>query len=263
MDLHGPGVESSEAPLFPSREAARASLAPLLAVAGLMLEALRLRARVTGVTRARELLIDSIAHDLRNPLNTFAMSAGLLRDDLEGEPIDAAHGVSLIARMERATARMQALIEDLTEASRVDARAVDYNLRDELPSKLIRDAVGAVRTERGPRITFDPGEDRAWVRADRARTLKVLAKLIDFTCKLTGEGGTIHLSCAGDGEVVRFTTRAVGPAGTPLPLPAEGRGGLALLIARGLVEGQGGALTVDDDDGVRLVFTLPVAPRSG
>src|SRR5687767_14767669 len=84
-----------------------------------------------SATRAREALLASVAHDLRNPLNTFAMSAGLLRDDLESGDLDRNRAVGLLARMERASNRMQVLIEELLEASRVEAGGVEVHVREE------------------------------------------------------------------------------------------------------------------------------------
>src|SRR5688500_15557132 len=72
-------------------------------------------------TRARDALFAGIAHDLRNPLNTFAMSTGLLKDDLEGGEVDAARALSLVKRMERSAQRMQVLIDDLVIASRIES----------------------------------------------------------------------------------------------------------------------------------------------
>ena len=72
------------------------ALTQLANVAGLALEGARLRARVEAVTKAREALLASVSHDLRNPLNTFAMSAGLLRDDLERNDIDPSGQQSVI-----------------------------------------------------------------------------------------------------------------------------------------------------------------------
>ena len=93
----------------------------------LALDAARVRTELRAATRVREVLLASVAHDLRNPLNTFAMSAGLLRDDLEGPDFDRTRALSLLSRMDRASSRMQALIEDLLEASRVEAGTVSVN----------------------------------------------------------------------------------------------------------------------------------------
>ena len=237
-------------------------LAPLAAVAGLALEAARLRARIDVVTRARELLLASVSHDLRNPLNTFAMSAGLLRDDLERNDVDTNRGISLVARMERATSRMQGLIEDLVEASRIDARKIDYAAREERVSQLLKDAVKAATpagSEKGAAVTSEAPDDDTRVIADRPRTLQLLAKIIAFEAKCTGDGGSIRLAAARQGDDVHFTARALGPGGSPIPPPEEGRGGLALLIARGLVEAQRGTFRVEPGDGLVVAFTLPAA----
>lgn|GEM_PF-314263 len=239
------------------------ALGQLATVGGLALEGARLRGRVEGMTKAREVLLASVSHDLRNPLNTFAMSAGLLRDDLERNDIDAARGISLVSRMERATSRMQGLIEDLLEASRIDARKVELTTREENAAQLVKDAALAAKptaTEKAAAVTCEATDDDAFVLADRTRTLQALAKVIAFEAKATGDGGSIRLGVTRQGDAVVFTARAFGPGGTPVPPPEEGRGGLALLIARGLVEAQRGTFRVEGGEGLVVGFTLPAKP---
>lgn len=239
------------------------ALGQLATVAGLALEGVRLRTRVEGVTKAREALLASVSHDLRNPLNTFAMSAGLLRDNLERSDIDPARGISLISRMERATSRMQSLIEDLVEASRIDARKIELVMREEKAAQLVRDAALAAMpapTEKGAAVTCEATDDDARVLANRTRTLQALAKVIAFEAKATGDGGSIRLGVARQGDDVVFTARAFGPGGMPVPPPEEGRGGLALLIARGLVEAQRGTFRIEGGEGLVVAFTLPAKP---
>ena len=239
------------------------ALGQLTTVAGLALEAARLRTRVEAVTKARELLLASVSHDLRNPLNTFAMSAGLLRDDLERNDVDTVRGISLISRMERATSRMQGLIEDLVEASRIDARKIDLVIREEKASQLLIDAIAASKPappERAAAVTSGETDDGAVVLVDRARTLQAIAKVIAFEAKTTGDSGSIRLGVMRQGDAVVFTARAFGPAGAPVPPPEEGRGGLALLIARGLVEAQRGTFRVEGGEGLVVAFTLPAKP---
>ncbi len=242
------------------------ALTQLAIVAGLALEGAQLRARVEGVTKAREALLASVSHDLRNPLNTFAMSAGLLRDDLERDDIVASRGISLISRMERATSRMQGLIEDLVEASRIDAREIEVTPREVNAIQLVKDAVQAATPAppaKSAAVTFEATGEDALVLADRSRTLQVLAKVIAFQAKATGEGGAIRLGVAHEGDAVVFTARAFGPGGMPIPPPPEGRGGLALLIAKGLVEAQRGTLSVEAGDALVIAFTLPAKQALG
>lgn len=252
---------------IPSAQASAGSdvelaLSQLAAVVGLALEAARLRTRVDVVTKARETLLASVSHDLRNPLNTFAMSAGLLRDDLERNDVDATRGISLVARMERATSRMQSLIEDLVEASRIDARKIDYALREESAAQLLKDAATAATpagAEKGAAVVCDALDESARVVVDRARTLQLIAKVIAFEAKSTGDGGTIRLAVSRVDGVATFTARAIGPGGVPVPPPAEGRGGLALLLARGLTEGQRGTFRIEPGESLVVSFTLPGA----
>ncbi len=229
---------------------------------GLALEAVRLRHRVDAVTKAREALLASVSHDLRNPLNTFSMSAGLLRDDLERNDVDATRGLALVARMDRASTRMQGIIEDLVEASRVGAGKIDFDLRPERAAQLVRDAVAAAApkpSEKSAAVTADALDDEAQVLADRRRTLQLLSRLVAFSAKATGDSGAIRIGVHRQDERVVFTVRGFGPGGAAVAAPPEGRGGLAILLARGLVEAQQGTFTVERGDALAVSFTLPAA----
>lgn len=243
------------------------ALTQLATIAGFALEATRLRQRIETVTKARESLLASVSHDLRNPLNTFAMSAGLLRDDLERNDVDATRGIALVSRMDRATSRMQSLIEELVEASRVDARKIELAIRAESAAQLVRDAVAAAAarasekgaSEKSASVILDVVDEDARVMADRARTLQLIAKVVAFETKSTGDGGSIRLGVSRHGDAVVFTARAFGPGGTTVTPPEEGRGGLALLLARGLVEAQRGTFGIEPTEGLTVSFTLPTA----
>ncbi|MBX3188293.1 MAG: HAMP domain-containing histidine kinase [Labilithrix sp.] len=238
-------------------------IAELAVVAGLALESAGLRERAAATARSRESLLAAISHDLRNPLNTFAMSAGLLRDDLERNEVDPARATGLVQRMDRATHRMQALIEDLLEASRIDARRIDLAIREERAAQIVKDAAstgGAPATEKGAAVNCDSIDEEARVLADRGRTVQLLAKTIAYAARATGDGGLIRLSVSRQGDTVVFTTRAAGPGSVSLASHDEGRGGLALLIATGLAEIQRGTLRIEGTDGLAIKVTLPAAP---
>lgn len=207
--------------------------------------------------RAREVLLASIAHDLRNPLNTFAMSSGLLKDDLEAPELDRARALSLLARMDRAAARMQGLIDDLLLASKVDAGDVELRRAPCEASTLVTAAIAAAKAavgEKGATLEAD-AVVTASVNVDRARTVEAFVKLALLLLKHTGEGGALRIGAELDGGDVVFALRASLPRSGPVA-PDEKRGGLALLIARGLVAAQGGQVAVD---GQRLVARFPAS----
>lgn len=217
-----------------------------------------LESALAEALRAREVLLSSISHDLRNPLNTFAMSAGLLRDDLERGEADPARALSLLGRMDRAVERMQRLIDDLHEASLVEAKAIKLARTATATTAIIADAVkaaGEQLKDRGIDVTPGHVEDKK-VEGDRVRLVQALVKLVTYCARATGEGGTITIA-AEDGEgVVTFAVRAIGPRGAAIRLE-PGKGGLPLLIARGLVEAHGAKLHDQSDAAVRWAFTLP------
>jgi len=239
------------------------ALVQLAALTGCALDAARLRERVTAANRSREVLLASVSHDLRNPLNTFAMSAGLLRDDLERNDVDSTRAIALLGRMDRASTRMQSLIEDLLEASRIEARKVDFAVRAESVSALLAEAArlsAAPGAEKSAAVIVESVEEDLRVMIDRARGLQLIAKIVAYAGKATGDAGSIRISASRQAANVLFTARAYGPGGSSVGSLEEHRGGLALLMARGLVEAQRGTFRVDTADGLAVVFTLPAAP---
>lgn len=240
--------------------AAESALLPLLEE--IALDGLRTRQELRAATRAREVLLASVAHDLRNPLNTFAMSAGLLRDDLEGPAFDRTRALSLLARMERASSRMQLLIEDLLEASRIESGAVEIARRPEQGAALVSAAIAKAKphcAEKGASVEEGVVEENTTVEVDRARTVDALVKLVAVALKSTGEGATIRIGVERHEGEVHFTIRATSPRATASSTSHdEVRSGLAFLIGRGLVTTQGGQLlTENSPEGPRTVASFP------
>lgn len=230
------------------------------------LDSAKLRTEVRAATRVREVLLASVAHDLRNPLNTFAMSAGLLHDDLEGPAFDRTRALSLLSRMDRAATRMQVLIEDLLEASRIEGAAIEYVRRPEQGATIIRAAIAKAKplcTDKGATLEEGAVTDDVVVELDKAKTIEGLAKLVAVALKSIGEGGVIRMGVEKSEEEVLFTVRATAPRGNvSAGAHDESRGGLALLIARGLIAGQGGRLlTESTPEGPRMVAAFPASTK--
>jgi signal transduction histidine kinase len=222
------------------------------------LEALRLRGEVKTATRAREVLLASVAHDLRNPLNTFAMSTGLLRDDIESPQFERARALSLVSRMERASTRMQRLIEDLLEASRIEAGNIELAVKAEDAAGVLRSAIEKAKPlaqDKGATVEEDAAtEGLLLIKADKARAVEALTKLVTVALKSTGEGGVIRLGVEKRDAKIVFLVRGIAPRQTKSAAPDESRGGLALLIARGLVTAHGGTIATETtNEGARTL----------
>lgn len=224
-----------------------------------------------AATRARESLFAGICHDLRNPLNTFAMSTSLLRGDLERQGPEAKHALSLLDRMDRGQLRMRAIVDDLVEASRIDARKVELSRVDLSAKELLEEAARAATpaaVDKRIALTLQDLDEHARVSVDRARMLDLFARIIAYGTRTTGDGGTLRMSVVASGGDVAFVLRASFPAAVQPSLDRHS-GGLPLLIARGVAALHDGRLDIGiEEDGatakkeLAVVVTVPAAART-
>ncbi|KYF71822.1 hybrid sensor histidine kinase/response regulator [Sorangium cellulosum] len=262
----GPFVESDEV-----------LLTQLAQSASVALENARLYNEAQAATRARDDLLAIVSHDLRNPLNTIAITASLLRSDLlqrkDGEEDDA---VQLVDRMDRGIQRMTRLIEDLLDASRIEAGRLVVSPRVERGGALVREALEAAASlaeAKGCRVTQGPFDAGLEVLADRDRVLQVFSNLLGNALKFTPKGGIVSVSLCRVADLARFSVADTGPGIPPEHQPhlfdrywkasQESRtgAGLGLYIARGIVEAHHGTVAVESTPGhgTTIHFTLPLA----
>jgi signal transduction histidine kinase len=225
----------------------------------------RARRREHDLRRARELVLGVVAHDLRNPLNTIRFATTLLRS----KP-DTLRQLDLI---ERAVRRMDHLIRDLVDASRLEAdETLAIASAPETLALLVEEAVTAATlnaTVKSVSITTElaPG---LRIHCDRERFLQVLSNLLDNAVKFTPEGGRVAARTARVGALARVEVTDSGP-GIQAEQQADvfkrhwtgrvaGSGaGLGLFIAQGIVRAHGGRVWLHSEPGHGTTFfvTLP------
>jgi two-component system, sensor histidine kinase and response regulator len=231
-----------------------------------------LKQKAEAATRVRDEVLATVSHDLKNPLGTIFTSAALLLEmDM---PRDALRRQLEIIR--RTAERMDRLIADLLDVSRLEAGYFSVDARPEDAASLVleaRDQLGSMAQANGITLEVDVERGHAQVRADRNRVLQVFSNLIGNAIKFTPEGGSITVSAAEQDDHVRFavTDTGVGIAPDDLPRiferfwygPEKGGSGLGLAIARGIVDAHGGSITAESEgQGSTFSFTLPLASVS-
>jgi chemotaxis family two-component system sensor kinase Cph1 len=218
------------------------------------------RAALEDAHRAREALFASVSHDLRNPLNTFAMSLGLLRDDID-RGATRAHG--LLSRMERASDRMQQIIEDLLEASRIEAGKIELALDRAAVEALAREASAAnaaFAAEKKLELSEGNVATGAFVVVDRRRTVEALGKVMAYAIRSCSERGTVRWDVARRGDEIVVDVTSFIRNHRPQPMSLDGgKGGVSLFIVRGLIAAQGGSFAVHVGEGTTFRITLPAA----
>lgn len=253
------------------------ALAEKLAVrVGLAIDNAGLYAETRRAVTIRDEVLRVVAHDLRSPIASIALTAGALRRSLPPDVLRASENQLRV--IERSTERAHRLIDDLLDLARMVAGQLRVEPAPTDPAALLHEVVALHDSQaREKRLTLvaevAPGLPR--VLADRDRAVQVLANLVGNALKFTPAGGRVTLRAAPADDAVRFDVEDTGPGITPEdqarifdPFWQAGGGsrhgaGLGLAIARGLVESHGGHISLGSvrGKGTTLTFTLPIAPN--
>lgn len=254
-----------------------AMLVQLAQTASVALENVRLYRAAQDAASARDDVLAIVSHDLRNPLNVVGMSAALLRTTLnETASAPAGTCLPLVQRIERNVARMNRLIDDLLDASRVDTGKLSVQLKPEKASALVMDAVESalpLAEAQQTRLQTDGLDPTLVVRADRDRILQVMANLVGNALKFAPkQGGRVTLSVGIDGNRARFSVVDNGPGIPPEhqehlferywkgSTASRDGAGLGLFIAKGILDAHGGEMRVESSpaEGTTVRFWLPL-----
>src|SRR6185312_14121581 len=227
--------------------------------------------RALAAKRAREDLLATVSHDLKNPLNTIRLSTRTLAGRVEDD-----RGTQSLARIDRAVERMSRLIGDLLDAAKIEAGALRTAPRPEDAFFLIESAVESLRliaADKNIQLVPSRPSAPALVACERSLILRVLANLLGNAIKFSASGSSVTIGLERQSAQVLFSVADSGP-GIPAEQAAhaferywqqEGsdrRGsGLGLYIAKGIVEAHGGRIWIESTpgQGTTVRFTLPVA----
>ncbi|HEX4811739.1 MAG TPA: sensor histidine kinase KdpD [Nonomuraea sp.] len=222
--------------------------------------------------RMRTALLAAVSHDLRTPLAAAKAAVESLRGhDVEWTAEDREE---LLATAGESLARLNRLVENLLDMSRLQAGVLGVALQPVAPDEIVPRAVDDLGPLRD-RVDADVPADVPEVRADPALLERVLVNLMSNAVRHSPPGRSVLVTASRHGDQVEIRVADRGP-GIPresyeqvfLPfqrLGDRGNGtgvGLGLALSRGLTEAMGGTLTAEDTPGGGLTMTvsLPVAP---
>ena len=230
--------------------------------------------RERQAVRARDELVAVVSHDLRNPMTVISMLCGMMQKAFSSDgPHTSRRISSAIDTMQQAAGRMNVLLEDLLDTSKIEAGryvvkpvALDVSqLFEEAYSLLV-----PLATEKGIDLSFN-AEPGLQINADPERLFQVLSNLIGNAIKFTPRQGNIGISAMSNGEEIVFSVRDSGEGIAPDQLPhvfdrywtqAENNptgSGLGLYITQGIVKAHGGRIEAESKQGQgsEFRFTVP------
>lgn len=223
-------------------------------------------ARIEALVGSHRSLLANASHELRSPLARMKMAVSMLE---ESEP---AQRDRLRAEIDRNVAELDALVEEVLLASRLDA-TVDPLVRE--PIDLL-DLAGS-EAARVDAVVEPAASGRIVVMGDERLLRRALRNLLENGRRYGGGDLTVTLSggnAAGAGAAVRISVCDRGP-GVPaamrdrifepffrMPGHAEREGGvgLGLALVRQIAERHGGTARCEPRDGGGSCFTIEL-PR--
>jgi signal transduction histidine kinase len=230
-------------------------------------------ARLSGKEPEKD-LVSIICHDLKDPLASIVMGAGYLRKTVPNEGDEARSSRRVVEAIVRSADRMSQVISDFHDLSKLDMGTLEINVTPCEVVGVLHAAMGPLTVqanEKSIELTFDAPTKPVLARCDRARLVQIVGKLAHNATKFTPPKGRIAVRISSDDKFVRVTVSDTGRGIAPEIIgeifdhganarrtPREGPG-LGLAISRGLVELQGGELTVESrvGEGSTFSFTLP------
>ena len=249
-----------------------AVLAQLAQTASVAIENARLYEQMQRAVQVRDEVVGVVSHDLRNPLNALIMAATMAEQRAD----DGALVRARLAVIRRSAERMNRLIGDLLDVTRIDSGNLVLERERLSVASLVDEAVQAQRAlaeSRGLTLRAEVPRGISPIEGDRDRLFQVFANLMGNAVKFTPRGGSIVVSASPVDGRVRFAVADTGPGIPPEFLPhvfdrfwqdrrTAGQGtGLGLSIVKGITEAHGGEVGVESvqGEGSTFTFTLPGA----
>ena len=234
------------------------------------------RTAAEEANRAKTDFLRMMSHELRTPLTAIQGYLELLEMGIYGGMTE--EQISILRRIESNERHLLAIINDLLDFARVDAKRVELRITP-LQVRDIRLAVDPVCR---PQIdskqlnySWQGAGDQLIVRADREKVRQIVVNLVSNACKFTPRGGSIDVECVCLDRFVELRVNDTGP-GIPTqkldaifePFVQLDNGltratagtGLGLAISRELARAMGGDLAVASTLGHGSTFTLTL-PR--
>jgi two-component system, OmpR family, phosphate regulon sensor histidine kinase PhoR len=215
--------------------------------------------------------VANVSHELRTPVTAIRSAAETLQS---GRPEDPQMVELFIGIIERNAARLQDLVEDVLDLSRIESRELRLNF-ESLELSTVYGQILSLFRERADRkgivLLNEAGPGSVRVRADRRALEHVLTNLVDNAVKYCGKGASVRMGSTEQPESVSLFVADNGPgidvrhqpriferfyrvdAGRSREL---GGTGLGLSIVKHLVEAMGGNVQVESRPGQGTTFSF-------
>lgn len=234
------------------------------------------RTRAEILSRTDELksaLLSAVSHDLRTPLASIKASATTLMQS--GVNWNEADRIELLEAIDEETDRLNRLVTNLLDLSRIEAGALNLTRDWYEPAEVVNEVLDrSAHLLEGREVQLDLPAESTLIEIDFVMISEVLANLLENAVKYSPDGEKIRIAARKrDGMLeMRVEDRGAGiPPGEEEHIfdrfyrvekhPRSSGSGMGLAICRGFVEAHGGRILAEPNPGggTCFVFTVPLA----
>jgi signal transduction histidine kinase len=243
------------------------------------MDTLGLRGALTAAEQESSEFVSLVTHQMRIPLTSISGYADLLLGNMVGSLSD--QQLDFLTRIKRNADRMSVLVRDLSDINRLDSGRMQLELTSFDLLETVSSVAASFKADfeaRRQEILLEVGKARPNVCSDRSSVRRILTTLLDNASRYTPSGGRIAVRVeeVGDFASVEVSDSGIGISRedqsklfTPF-FRSEDRDvrehvgwGLGLVVARRLVEAQGGEITCTSESGTgsTFAFSIPLAGK--
>jgi len=220
--------------------------------------------------RIYKILLNSVSHELRTPLTTITgASTSLLDDVVESRPEIRK---ALVVEIYKASGRLNRLVGNLLDISRLESGMMKLNLQEHEPGDLVNVVMHSLENELTEhKVLIDIPDGLPMIKIDFVLMEQALVNLVYNAVNHTPPGTAINISAGFSGNSFRISVKDNGPGLIPEEIPflfdkfqkgtssSTGGTGLGLSICRGIVEAHNGTITAvnNPEGGAGFTITLP------
>jgi signal transduction histidine kinase len=233
------------------------------------------QAQAVEASRSKSLFLANMSHELRTPLNAIIGYSELLVEDMADSGLEGY--TNDINKIHVSARHLLALINDILDLSKIEARKMELHLERVELSDLVSEVITTIKpTVDRHRNTLVHTCPRLSITTDRTKLRQVLVNLLSNAAKFTHEGTVglcvtstpthVHIAVSDTGIGISEAQRArlfqafnQAESGTQAKF---GGTGLGLALSRELSILMGGDIRVESElgKGSTFIVTLPLTP---
>lgn len=212
--------------------------------------------------QVRKDFVANVSHELKTPVTSIK---GFTETLLDGARKDEKLSEKFLTIIDKESERLQNLITDLLELSRIEQHYFQMNWQDTNVSEIVYEVYELLKgkaEEKGVTLQIDEGEKQAFIQGDAARIKQITINLVSNAMMYTPKGGSVQMQVLDEQEHICLLVKddGIGIPKDEIPRIFErfyridrarsrnsGGTGLGLAIVKHLVEAHHGWIEVESE----------------